>query len=110
MFSPRALLVGSWEGCHPGLVRELKHYRVAGQLGCWDVLAQNIPIWAASIPGLGCQQPNLDVLDGSGSQNSTFSKVSGAFWVAQETLSRSPRDASEKPKTAQISPIRLLAA
>ena len=93
---------------------------VARQLGCWDVLAQIIPIWAASIPGLGCQQPNLDVLDGSGraaalpdlsrSQNSTFSKVSGAFWVAQETLLRSPRDASEKPKRAQIIPIGMLAA
>ena len=93
---------------------------VARQLGCWDVLAQIMPIWAASIPGLGCQQPNLDVLDRSGraaalpdlsgSPNSTFSNVSGAFWVAQETLLRSPRDAPEKPMRAQICPITLLAA
>ena len=47
--------------------------------------------------------------DVSGSSNTTFSQVLSSLWAAQETL-LSPRDASEKPKRAQISPIRLLAA
>ena len=69
--------------------------------------------WDASIPirtSWTGPRRAAALLDLSGSQNSTFSMVSGAFWVAQETLLRSPRDASEKPKRAQISPIRLLAA
>ena len=40
--------------------------------------------------------------DPSGSSNAAFFKVLGAFWAAQGTLLRSPRDASEEPKRRKI--------